>query len=268
MTVTLQTRYKVRRTETDAGAADAVASASTGEDLAPVAEEWVLRDQATVRLRETTEHSGVFVGKIVPKIARAATDVRREDATLSGMKGDQMLCSYTDDRHILGPDPRVVQATAHLLIGQIQDVKIEHRVVDSLELKARKNLIEARIFLKLGVIFKDVGLVVKAGEKADQGLERVEEVIRSGLKAGLDRTVIEEAFQVKWELLLVQDKLSQAIGVCQALTRLFPDSALVDRALLKIGIAKMRGEKPREAIGIFSGILRHGVSFNAVRTKW
>jgi len=70
----------------------------------------------------------------------------------------------------------------------------------------------------------------------------------------MDRSIIEEAFMVKWELRLVQDKLPQAIGVCRTLMRLFPDSTLVDRALLKIGQAKMQGGDLGGAVSIFSSI--------------
>jgi len=48
-------------------------------------------------------------------------------------------------------------------------VKVEHRVVDSLDLKARKNLIEARIYLKLGAIFKEVGLITRPTRKPPKG---------------------------------------------------------------------------------------------------
>jgi len=63
----------------------------------------------------------------------------------------------------------------------------------------------------------------------------VEEVINTSLRASLDRSLVEEAFSVKWDLLLVQDKLGEAIAVCRSLMQLFPDSSLVDKALLKIG---------------------------------
>ena len=103
-------------------------------------------------------------------------------------------------------------------------MKIEQRVVDSVDLKVRKDLIEAKIYLKLGQIFKDVGLTAKAAEKADEGLSRVNDVIATSIKASLERAVVEEAFSIKWDLLLVKDNLAEAIEVCRMLTQLFPDS--------------------------------------------
>jgi len=245
LTVKLYTRYKLER--------DAEAPIL---ELGAEEEKWVVRDALTVTLLETEPHSGIFVGSLIPRVVPDAAEINQGDDVLAAMKDDEIVCEYFDELHMLGPDPRDVVARAKMLIGQIQDVKIEHRVVDTLELKARKNLIEAKIFLKLGSIFKDVGLTQKASQKADLGLERVEDVISTSLKASLDRQIVEEAFSVKWDLLLVQDKLAEAIQVCQTLTRLFPDSTLVDRALLKIGTAKMQGENPTEAIGIFHAVIR------------
>jgi len=218
-------------------------------------EEYELRDSVEVKLVETGPHTGIFVGTVVPRVVASPEEIRRGDNVLSAMKGDDIVVEYLDEAHMLGREPRVVKAQAKLLIGQIQDVKIEHREVESIEVKARKSLIEAKIFLKLGQIFKEVGLTKKANEKGDEGLDRAEEVIRTSLKASLDRSIVEEAFSVKWELLLVQDKLPQAIGVCRTLMELFPDSTLVDRALLKIGLAKSEGENPGEAIGIFNAVI-------------
>ena len=226
----------------------------TGVNLDEAVDEVVTRDTVQVTLTETGPHTGIFVGTTVPKVASDAAQVVANDPALSAMKGDDVVVEYADDVHIGGREPRAVVSKAKLLLGQIQDVKVEHRVVDSLDLKAKKNLIEAKIYLKLGQIFKEVGLLSKANEKANEGLERAEEVISTSLRASLDRALVEEAFSVKWDLLLVQDKLSEAINVCRSLTELFPDSSLVDRALLKIGQAKAESENPGEAIGIFSAV--------------
>ncbi len=218
-------------------------------------EETVVRDSVQVKLAETEPHSGIFVGTVVPRVAVDKAEVNQGDARLSAMKGDELVVEYLDEAHIAGTETRDVRATAKLLIGQIQDVKIEHREVDTLDLKARKNLIEAKIYLKLGSIFKEVGLQKQAVEKAAEGLDRVDDVIRTSTKASLDRSLVEEAFSVKWDLLLVQDRMGEAIGVCRTLTQLFPDSTLVDRALLKIGQARMESENPHEAIGIFHAVI-------------
>jgi len=249
--VTVSTRYKVRQE-----AADVVASDSPEYANEQRREVWKVRDTITATLGETEGHSGVFVGKTVPRIVTDPTGIDPGDKVLSAMKGDEMVCAYVDNRHMGGQDAIEVKGTTKVFIGKPNDVSIRHWLVDDPEQKARKNLIEAKIYLKLSGIFKDVGLSAKATVKAEQGIKRVNEVIRSGLKASMDRSIIEEAFMVKWELLLVQDKLGAAIGVCRTLMNLFPDSTLVDRALLKIGQAKMQGGDLGGAVGIFASVVR------------
>ena len=229
-------------------------------------EETQVRDAVEIKLTETAEHTGIFVGTVLPAVVTNPEGVNQADAKLAAIKGDEIVVEYLDEAYLPAAGtgelveggalagPREVRAQAKLLIGQIQDVKIEHREVDTLDLKARKDLIEAKIYLKLGSIFKEVGLAKNATAKAAEGLDRVNEVIRMSLKASLDRSLVEEAFSVKWDLLLVQDKLNEAIGVCRTLTQLFPDSTLVDRALLKIGLARMESENPGEAISILSAV--------------
>jgi TolA-binding protein len=217
------------------------------------------RDSVRIRLRETGPHTGIFVGTGLPKLVAPGVAVNPADDALFAEQNDDIVVAYTDDYHLAGDGPRDIEYAARILTGQIQDVKVEHREVNTLELKARKELIEGKIFLKLATIFKEVGLTKNAREKAEEGLVRAEDVIRMSIKSSLDRSIVEEAFNIKWDLLLVQDKLAEAIAVCNALTRLFPDSTLVDKALMKIGMAKMQSEDRREiedAVRIFNSVLR------------
>ena len=245
--------YSQHKIEKQPGADDA----SKGVDLSTdeQTDRYEKRSEVEMSLTETEAHSGIFVGTIVPKVVQVDTDIHPADGVLYCMQGDEVVIEYMDDFQMASADPLEDTAKAKLLIGQIQDVKIEHRVVDSIELKARKNLIEAKIFLKLGQVFKEVGLTKNAADKAAEGLDRIEDLISTSMKASLDRSVVEEAFSVKWELLLVQDRLPEAIDVCRTLTQLFPDSTLVDKALLKIGLAKMETGNPEEAIQIFNSVV-------------
>ncbi len=222
-------------------------------------EEIRLRDTVTVQLTETAPHSGIFTGKAMPVVVTDNSRINQGDDELAAMQDDDIVLEYFDNFHIKGDSPRRVTYEAKLLIGAIKDVKIIHREVNSPDLKAKKQLIEAKIFLKLAQIFKDVGLNDNAYEKADEGLDRVEDVIRMSLRSSMDRAIVEEAFSIKWDLLLAKDRLSEAIRVCRSLTQLFPDSTLVDKALLKIGLAKMESDDPRhvnEAVSIFNSVIR------------
>ncbi len=259
LSVKVYSQYKVEKEDAQASGKTAAAATApaadtkTGLDLEQKAE-FAKHDETTITLTETGPHTGIFAGKIVPHVVSEASQITHNPATLIAMKGDDIVLEYSDEANLTG-ESRIVKAQAKLLIGQIQDVKVEHRVVDSLDLKARKDLIEAKIFLKLGQVFKDVGLTAKASEKANEGLDRVEEVIATSLKASLDRSLVEDAFSVKWDLLLVEDKLNDAIQVCRELTELFPDSSLVDKALLKIGQARTEGDNPGDAIPIFNAVI-------------
>jgi tetratricopeptide (TPR) repeat protein len=253
--VKVYAEYKVEKKEGDDADPKKDAVAAKASDDSTEAPQLAQRAPVMVTLTETEAHSGIFVGSILPHVVTNPSQLSGSPSQLVAMNGDDLVIEYVDEARADSPDPKVVTYKARLLMGQIQDVKVEHRVVDSLDLKARKNLIEARIYLKLGAIFKEVGLIQKAHEKATEGLDRVEEVIGTSLRASLDRSLVEEAFSVKWDLLLVQDKLGEAIAVCRSLMQLFPDSSLVDKALLKIGMAKMEGPNPNEAIGIFSGVI-------------
>ena len=231
-----------------------------------------VRDRLDRELVETGPHTGIFVGSLIPRIVAAETPadtkIDQTDEVLSAIPGDDIVLSYSDQLHMFGTEPRPLTAKAKLLIGQIQDVRIEHRIVDSPRDKARKNLIEGKIFLKLGQIFKDVGLREKASDKAQEGLNRIEDVLSLRQKAALDRSVVEEAYSVKWDLLLVQDKLGAAIAVCRDLMALFPDSALVDAALFKIAVAKAEAEDYPEAIRIFTEVTKLDNSGHAAEAQF
>jgi tetratricopeptide (TPR) repeat protein len=247
VTVRVHSEYKVERNQEEPMTIAEQIVAEEDE------ERWEIRDTVNVTLKETGPHTGIFVGTVTPVVI--ATEATPGDDRLEVVKGDEIVVTYIDDHHLVDREVRQTDARAKVLIGKIQDVAVENRIVPTEELLARKNLIEAKIFLKLGQIFKEVGLIQQAGAKAEEGLRRVDEVIATSLKASLDRSIVEESFSVKWDLLLVQDKLGEAIAVCRTLTQLFPDSSLVDQALLKIGIAKMDTEHPAEAIEVFSSVI-------------
>ncbi|MFT5123408.1 MAG: outer membrane protein assembly factor BamD (BamD/ComL family), partial [Verrucomicrobiales bacterium] len=217
------------------------------------------RTRLSITLTETGPHTGLFTAQIPVKLVEDADEVPTTDDALYAKKGDQVVLAYKDMVHIGGEERRDLSYTAKILTGQVQDVDITINIVADAELKARKNLIEARLQLKLGEVFKDVGLNEKAYAKAQVGLDKAQEVITTGLKAGVNRDLIEQAYNVKWDLFIVQDQLQRAIAVCNELVKLFPDSTLVDAALMKIGIAKSASEDRTmqgEAESIFNSIIR------------
>jgi TolA-binding protein len=213
------------------------------------------RDALELKLVETGPRTGIFTGSTKVMLVQDEREIVQGDTMLSAMQGDDAMVTYFDEACLGQSGGRDLKATARILSGRIADVVNQVRVLTDLDKKARKELIEGKIFLKLGQIFKEVGLTAKANEKAEMGLGRVNEVVRTSMKASLSREVVEEAYSVQWELLLVQDKLREAIAVCRTLTERFPDSTLVDKALLKIGQAKMSANDFDGAVQVFAGIL-------------
>jgi tetratricopeptide (TPR) repeat protein len=213
------------------------------------------RDSMKLVLEESSEHSGLFVGYAMV----AANDTpESEKAELTYVNGDYLQLEYTDEVNLQG-DPRALMAKAIILNSGIQDVRIVHREVDSNTIKAKKELIEAKIFLKLSDIFKNVGLADQAAVKADQGLERVNSVISLTKKFRLKRKIAEEAYNVKWDIYIVKGDFSKAIGTCNQLIALYPDSTLIDNALMKVAQAKIgqeTAESSKDAIQILAGITR------------
>ncbi len=248
--VKVTSMYKVEKPEEDL--------ASRGIDFEREEEEFVIRDTREYELTESAPRSGIFVGMGKSAVVSDRGGVTTENA-LNVEKGDVVTIEYVDEKSLLSDESQTKIYKATLLTGEIKDVKIEHRFVEDPDVRADKNLLEAQILLQLGEIFKEVGLLDHANRKAEEGLTRVEDVLLSNKDNNLGRDTIEKAFNVKWELLIVQNKIPEAIQVCSTLIRMFPDSSLVDRALMKIGEAKIMENTPRsivEGLNIYRGILQ------------
>lgn len=238
VTVRLYSRYEKPPEEVDP------ALLETGE------KQYAVRDETHVTLTEHEAGSGDFRATIVIAPERDEnTDLRAED-------GDDVFMEYVDRRHIDGLDaPRTVRSQAQFLTGQLPDVVIAHREVSDIQLRARKNLLEARFYLRLAEIFARVGLQDRAGRQAAAGLERVQDILRHSLDANIDRETIENAYQVQWELHLVRKDLRQAIASCRRLMELFPTSSLADKALLQIARANLESGNNAAALQILAGLI-------------
>jgi len=236
---------------------------AAGVNLDAVQETFKERDSKELVLTETAPRSGIFTGvgrtaMVSAKGEGESVDIPDPEALLVD-KNDTISLEYLDEKHMAGTDPAQRTFKANLLTGEIKDVKIEHRVVDDPEIRARKNLIEAKILLQLGQIFKEVGLLDQASNKAQEGIDRIDDLMKSNVQTSLDRAIIEDAFNTKWELLIVQNKINEAIQVCSTLIRMFPDSSIVDRALMRIADAKVNDGSIRareEGLNIYRGILQ------------
>jgi len=121
------------------------------------------------------------------------------------------------------------------------------------EMRAQKNLLEAKAMKELADIFKGVGLHSKSKEKGQEGLAKLEDVLHD--RKVIAHNYIEEALKTKWEIYLVMDNLEAAIGACRELMIFAPDSSLVDQAMLQIGQANLGKGEFEQAIRIFNAVL-------------
>ena len=219
--------------------------------------EYQVRDRVEMTLEETEPHSGYFAGQLVVDELKDATNmVNREDAKLTAHDKDMVCVEYIDAVHFGGTNsPRTVLAKADFLTGQIPDVSIAHREVTTEDLRARKNLIEARFYQRLAQIFGDVGLMARAKEKADIGLEKADDVLRRSLRGSVDQSLIEDAYKAKWDLLLAKGDLNGAIRACQTLMALYPASSIADVAMMQIARANLEAKKTPQALQILNGVL-------------
>lgn len=229
---------------------------------------WRTRDEVVLTLRELaavvaddkaasaaagTVHSGRFGGQVPLAAFVEDQPVDQADGVLTAALGDQVVATFLDERHIGGTVARTASATI-AVAAEIDSAPraVQYEVGDPV-VAARKNLVEASAFLELGRIFKAMGLVKGAREKVEEGLSRVEPIIRRS--ADVPRSLAEEAFRTKWDLHIVADDFDAAITTCELFNRLFPESPFVDVALLQIGRIKEEKKLTEEAIAVYRRVL-------------
>ena len=87
---------------------------------------------------------------------------------------------------------------------------------------------------------------------------RVSEIFDLASRNSLDRSIVEEAYEARWSLLIVKDAFRQAIETCNALVKRYPDTVLADRAFLQIANARIQEdtkESRASALGVLSAII-------------
>jgi TolA-binding protein len=203
---------------------------------------YVIRDEVILKVSEAGEvpvHEGVFIGRVPVERFMTGQPVNQDDQVLSADLGDEIVAIYVDDSHILGKTP--IEVTAKLMVsGEIDSSpRAAQDVVPDALVKARKQLIEAEAFLELAKIFKNMGLMDGAQSKAGEGLQRVEDIIH--VRQGIPAELKENAFRLKWELHLSEDQFGKAMATCNTFNRAYPESPLVDHALM--GMARVLEEK-------------------------
>lgn len=219
------------------------------------------RDAMEMTLQESDAHSGLFTGSLSILPWKEGEPLNLADTTLVAGEKDMVFVEYNDKEHIASlKESRKVVAKAEFLTGEIPDVWVAQREVSTENIRARKNVIEAKFYLRLAGIFKEVGLASRSKEKADTGLEKVDDVIRRSTRMALAQDLVEESYRIKWELQIAKDDLPGAIATCRQLMSLFPNSTLSDVAMMQIARANLDAGRTAEATAVLRGILGLKVS--------
>ena len=199
-------------------------------------------------------HVGRFGGSVQVAAIREEQVVDKNDQVLSCALNDDIVAVYIDELHLAGRAPRQVTAQINV-IGEIDGrPRATQNVVPDAVLRSKKNLVEATAFLELARIFKSMGLSKGSKEKAEEGLERVDGIIR--LQTPIPSSLREQAFELKWELYMVEGDFRSAIATCRLFSKLFPDSPFVDQALMGIGKIHMENKEYAEGIKVLREVTR------------
>jgi len=214
------------------------------------------RDEIVVRLAETGDapvRSGRFAGSVLVRAATPDEPASPSDDVLSCVEGDEIVASFVDEMHLGGAVPRTVQASVPAVGAIDNKPRASQDVVTDAVVKSKKNLVEATAYLELARIFKSMGLKKGAKQKTLDGLERVDFIIRTS--SPIPGDLREEAFKTKWELHLAADDFESAMTACAIFNRLYPDSPLVDQALMGIADIHIDRKQYAEAMVVLQQIL-------------
>ena len=226
---------------------------------------WLVRGEVEIDLEEVEPRAGIFAGRIVTRLIPADTNliVKLPAGEIYANAEDKLVAEYTDKRHLAGVKPVLRTAEAVVLVGGSTEPQSIVAHASEATIQAKKLLLEAQLLQKWGAIFKEVGLMDSASEKSAEGLKRISEVFDLASRNTLERSVIESAYETRWNLFLVRNDLRNAVETCNALVRRFPDTPLADRAFMQIAMARREDKAPGAedaAIAIFNAILNLPVS--------
>jgi outer membrane protein assembly factor BamD (BamD/ComL family) len=256
-TLTLLTRYRAKEVDLEAGqpalTVDLDRLMEESEEGEEEKKRYETRDSLKVKLTETGPHTGIFTGSA--RIERVGGDspASAEDEIVSAMMNDQLVAFYTDARHAKG-EMEVEVSKILPVVGEVGSAPmVSQNVISDPLLRARKELVEAEAYLELARIFKSMGLMKGAQTKSEEGLSRVKFALTDEAIEGTDMR--EKAFELKWNLYLAYDNLPAAMATCRVFNRLYPESPLVDNALMGIGKIYLEKEDLDAAVNVFKQVL-------------
>jgi len=221
-------------------------------------DKWIERDSITVTLTEIGEgpeiRTGVFLGKIPLAPLVEGVEPTTNDNILHTAELDELSISYTDKVHLYGDDPRETEARIKVSGSVNSGVTADQYVVFEELLKARKGSVEAEALVGLGSIYKDMGLDLRASERANEALDKIDPIIVN--RAKLPGDLVEQAFKLKWESELLKNDFASAMATCLAFNRLYPESVLADQALMTLGRSLADRGEYKQAVEVYGRVLQ------------
>lgn len=197
--------------------------------------------------------SGTFVGRAKLAALEEGVDPDPNDDILHCDELDELEVEYTDQVHIYGDEPRENRARIKVSGKVHSGVDMtQHQVTEKI-LRARKFSVEAEALKGLGLIYKDMGLVERGGERADQALEKVNTILMD--RKLIPGDLVENAFRLKWESEFIKDDFAAAAETCKAFSRLYPESVLADQALMTLGRTLTERGEYQDALTTYATVL-------------
>lgn len=204
---------------------------------------WLTREEITVSLTESAPRSGLFKGRIYARLMSDDTNspaAKLPPNEIYVKADDRITVEYEDVKHLEGTKMALRTSEAAILIGGSTEPQSIVAHSNEATIQAKKLLLEAQLLCKWGAIFKDVGLQENAQSKAEEGLKRIEDIFALAEKNTLERSVIEETYEAKWNLHFVANNMAAAVEACYKLVKLYPDTLLADRAFMQIANARIK----------------------------
>jgi TolA-binding protein len=220
-------------------------------------EKWIERDSISVTLTEIGDgpeiRTGVFLGKIPLAPLTEGVEPTTNDNILHTAELDELSISYSDKVHLYGDETRETEARIKVSGSVNSGVTADQYVVFEELLKARKGSVEAEALVGLGSIYKDMGLDLRASERANEALDKIDPIIVN--RAKLPGDLVEQAFKLKWESELLKNDFASAMATCLAFNRLYPESVLADQALMTLGRSLADRGEYKQAVDVYGRVL-------------
>jgi outer membrane protein assembly factor BamD (BamD/ComL family) len=206
---------------------------------------------ATVGSAAAGMRTGVFTGRVA--LAKAGTV---PTGVLACEVGDRITVRYRDERHLAssgpGGRPAIREASVMIVPGSTATLMVSGTNLRDANLKVRKELLQAETSLRIGNVYRDMGLEQYAIKRFDEALG---ECRRVGANAdSIDRELREQTLHTLWSILLAKGALAEAAEACRTLQREFPDSDLIDDSLLALGEAAEKAGKLDQATSMYQQV--------------